>query len=262
MNVLTKIKNKIRDCLKIICISKEFDFINRAKLVCNTCFPRKVKCFFQFSTPEGIRIRHANEIPVYVDDFICGDILEPLYLDNLKSKEHPVIIDLGCNSGIVAEYLMRMCPGARYFAFDMMKECVEATRNRLSKFSGVSFYNFALGNENKTIELTFDSTTDSANSLCNNGGKNVRSVEMRRLDDAGIFKSIDTVDLLKIDVEGFEESVLAGALKTIQKSKFVVIELHLERHCNDYSYVSKILSQCGHVLYKVKARNLYFKKSV
>ncbi|MBI2033726.1 MAG: FkbM family methyltransferase [Candidatus Liptonbacteria bacterium] len=260
MSILTKIKNKIRDTAKVAVVSNKFDLANRTKLVLSCFFPRQTKLFFPFSTPEGIRVKKKSEISVYVDDFIYGDVLEPAYISRLKSKSSPVIVDLGCNTGLVAEYWMRLNPNTRYYAFDMMKECILAAQDRLSKYKTISYFDCALGDENKNIDISYDGTMDSSNSLTSTRGKTKRTVLMRRLDDIQEIKDIKEIDLLKIDVEGFEEPVLSGAIKTLEKSQYIVIELHLPKHCEDYSEIAGALLRSGHILYKVKSRNLYFKK--
>jgi hypothetical protein len=85
---------------------------------------------------------------------------------------------------------------------------------------------------------------------------------MRRLDDVVEIKTLSEIDLIKIDVEGYELQVLTGALDTIKKCKFSIIELHLKKDLDDYSEIINIYSSCGLHLYKVIRRNLFFKKSL
>lgn len=260
MRFLTKLKNKIRDISKVAVHSHAFDFPNRVKLLLNLLFPRQIKIFLSFSAPEGIRVKNKSEISVYVDDFLYGDILEHAYISRLRSKNCPVVVDLGCNTGLVAEHWMRLNPTTRYYAFDMMKECIVATQDRLSKYKTISYFECALGDKNKSTDLSFNSTTDSANSLTKTSGKMKRTVPMRRLDDIREIADLKEIDFLKIDVEGFEEPVLVGASETLAKSEFIVIELHLAKHCEDYSEIVGTLLRSGHILYQVKSRNLFFKK--
>lgn len=260
MAIFAKLKNKISNTAEMVTLSRAFDFSNRVKFLFSFFFPRQLKLFLDFSTPEGIRVKDKNELAVYVDDFIHGDILEPAYIDHLKSKNNPVIVDLGCNTGLVAEYWMRLNPNTHYYAFDMMKECILAAQDRLSKYKVVSCFDYALGDKNESTDINYESATDCANSLNRASGKKRRTVQMRRLDDVQEIADIKEIDLLKVDVEGFEEPVLDGAIKTLAKSQYVVIELHLPKHREDYSGIVSIFLKSGHVLYKVKSRNLFFKK--
>jgi Methyltransferase FkbM domain len=52
-----------------------------------------------------------------------------------------------------------------------------------------------------------------------------KMIEVDILDDILKNKSIDKVDFIKIDVEGFENSVLLGAKKTLQTKPILFIEI-------------------------------------
>jgi FkbM family methyltransferase len=211
-----------------------------------------------------MQIKNKLEVPPYIDNFLHSDIIEPIYLAKLKQQSNPVIIDLGCNTGVLAEYFFKIVSNPQYYMFDMMKECIEASRDRLSSYgNSVKLFNLALGNENKDIIIAFDNPTNSANTLLNDdSASNKRNVTMRRLDDVVEIKTLSEIDLIKIDVEGYELQVLTGALDTIKKCKFSIIELHLKKDLDDYSEIINIYSSCGLHLYKVIRRNLFFKKSL
>lgn len=259
MTIFSKLKNKVFNTSRIATESYSLDFSNRMKLLFNCFFPRQFK-FLPFSTPEGIRVKSRSELSVYVDDFIYKHVFEPAYIGRLKSKNNPTIVDLGCNTGLVAEYWMHLNPNTHYYSFDMMKECIVATQDRLSKYKTISYFECALGDENKSININYNTAVDSANSLTKTSGNMKRVVQMRRLDDVREIADLKEIDLLKIDVEGFEEPVLSGASETLTKSQYVVIEIHLAKHCEDYSGIVRTLLKSGHTLYQVKSRNLYFKK--
>lgn len=50
------------------------------------------------------------------------------------------------------------------------------------------------------------------------------------IDDLLEIQQLERIDLLKIDVEGMEHSVLETCAKTLQKTHYLLIELSLERH--------------------------------
>ncbi len=56
-------------------------------------------------------------------------------------------------------------------------------------------------------------------------------VNAKKGDD--IFQSLKKIDLLKIDVEGAELEVIKGMKNAMKKSKYVLIELSLDRNNSD-----------------------------
>lgn len=250
--------NKIWWILKAFYRASSYSFYKRIKLILSV----KTSIFLPIETLEGMQLINRQEVPPYIDNFLYGEIIEPIYLNNLKQKSSPIIIDIGCNTGVLAEYFFRLVSNPQYYMFDMMEECIKDASSRLSsKSHSVYLFNFALGDENKDINISFDNPTNSGNTLLNDGnGSNKRIIKMRRLDDVNEIKYLSKIDLIKIDVEGYELPVLTGALKTIKKCEFSIIELHLQNHLDDYSEIVNIYSSCGLSLYKVKSRNLFFKK--
>jgi FkbM family methyltransferase len=55
-----------------------------------------------------------------------------------------------------------------------------------------------------------------------------RSVPMVALDDFCLREGITSVDLLKVDVEGFEGQVLKGAQRILAQRPAIALELHLD----------------------------------
>jgi hypothetical protein len=66
----------------------------------------------------------------------------------------------------------------------------------------------------------------------NAGAKPSNQLEckVRTLDEVAAQHGIAAIDLLKIDVEGFEFEVLAGARKALAKTEAVVVEVSLVRN--------------------------------
>jgi FkbM family methyltransferase len=253
-------RNRIFWILKAFYRASSYSFFKRIKLILSV----KMSFFLPIETREGMQLRNKQEVPPYVDNFLYSDIIEPIYLANLKRQHNPIIIDLGCNTGVLAEYFFKLAPNSQYYMFDMMKECIEAARDRLSGYgNSVRSFNLALGDENKDIDIAFDNPMNSGNTLLHDGkSSNKRIVPMRRLDEVAEIKNLSKIDLMKIDVEGYELQVLRGALETIKKCEFSIIELHLQKDLDDYSEFVNIYASCGLHVYKIIRRNLFFKKSL
>lgn len=74
----------------------------------------------------------------------------------------------------------------------------------------------AVGSQEKFIGLTNDDFTQSKRIA---GGGDIKMVTIDSLE-------YQNVDMIKIDVEGYEMEVLKGAEKTLEQTKFVMIELN------------------------------------
>ena len=74
----------------------------------------------------------------------------------------------------------------------------------------------AIGDEEKMISLTEDSFTQAKRVT---GDGDIRMIKLDNLEYSNI-------DLIKVDVEGYEMRVLKGAEKTLQQTQFLMIELN------------------------------------
>lgn len=86
------------------------------------------------------------------------------------------------------------------------------------------FHNYALGNKNDTVYFKTFTNNKGKNHVTNfNLDDNLIQVPVKRLDDL----HIENVDVIKIDVEGYELFVLQGAEKTILRDRPVIqTEMH------------------------------------
>lgn len=129
-----------------------------------------------------------------------------------------VVIDIGANVGNHSVYLAKVC-GAMVHAFEPNVEALghlrrNIARNRLSEL--IVVHDEALGSHAGTARLTSRPTG-------NLGGSRVLSglgpIRVRCLDDHWF----ERVDLVKIDVEGSEIDVLAGATQTLRAHRPLVV---------------------------------------
>ena len=85
-----------------------------------------------------------------------------------------------------------------------------------NKLSNMTCYNFALGSKEQQVGLSRDTFTQAKHII----DKGI--IQMQTLDSY----NFTDVDFIKIDVEGYEMEVLRGADDTLQKTKYLMIELN------------------------------------
>jgi FkbM family methyltransferase len=163
-------------------------------------------------------------------------------------------IDVGANVGLVSIWLARRA--RRVFAF----EPVPANRERLAehlelnKIDNVEIDPRACGDRPGEREMTlregYGHHSFGAAGSSSEIGKT--TVGVVRLDDFLREREIETLDFLKIDVEGFEDVVLAGAEEILDRRAARLVALEhaapiLRRLGKDLRAVPELLERKGYV---------------
>lgn len=144
-----------------------------------------------------------------------------------SSRTSGVFVDVGAHIGrytvLVAK---RLGSRGKVLAFEPNPETFKALQRnvRLNALDNVLLLNFALGDENTTMNLHIDTVNDGATSLVRDTGP-VVEVPVRRLDDVLAEQGIDPKDvfLMKVDVEGAEPLVFKGAQRLLREGSPVIV---------------------------------------
>lgn len=174
---------------------------------------------FLFAIVKSIQIKYDKK----ESDFI--------FLFNFIKKDSNVL-DIGANVGIMTSNLARHNPLGIVYAFEPINENFDTLKKviRFFKLKNVQFFNFALGDESKEIEMVLpivdnvkmqglSHVIDSEIVEFNEGEK--YKVKQERTDELQILRNIK-IDAIKIDVENFEYKVFLGARETIIKNKPII----------------------------------------
>lgn len=154
---------------------------------------------------------------------------ELAFLDRLAHVPMDVIIDAGANRGVWAAEARRRWPAAEIHAFEPAAETFAMLRASVGDC--VVCCNAALGDTAGTAVLHHVPGLDGLASLhhrdlASHGMEMSRSetVNVLRLDDYCSASGIARVDLLKMDVEGHELSVLSGASSLLAEGRIERIQ--------------------------------------
>lgn len=139
-------------------------------------------------------------------------------LYNLISNSK-VIFDVGANIGETTLNIAKLCnKNCFVYSFEPDKFCFEKLKTNvgLNSFKNVKLNPFGLGEKESDYFLT-SPTKDNrgGNRIVHNSIENP-NIHVKRIDDYIKQNNIDKVDLIKIDVEGFELKVLKGGKNCIE----------------------------------------------
>ncbi len=202
----------------------------------------------------------ANATPVRIfgknftifgdDDYLrdIGDEFEPdtVTLLALLCEDDSRVLDVGSNIGMTALALSQISSRGQIVAIEPVPRTFSYLRQNISKAAAdnVKIFNFALGNQrgfalmqghpsNLACSFVADNYVISADDHFS------QRVPVKRLDDIFLTDlSLDRLDFLKIDVEGFELEVLEGARETLKTFEPIVF-LEMNHWClNIYRHMS------------------------
>jgi len=153
-------------------------------------------------------------------------------------KEGDTYVDVGANIGTTLIPAAKTIGCGEAMAFEAHpKICSYLRENVLLNSLGnnVKVHNVALGNRRGYVTFS-DRRDDDINRICFEG--KVIKVPIAFLDDFTI--DMEKINLLKIDVEGYEKFVVEGGIKTLDKTDCVYFEMS-EEHFRTFGYSLKDL---------------------
>jgi len=157
---------------------------------------------------------------------------------NLRRRAD-VVVDIGANLGQWISAFMVFAEVKQLEAFEPNPEAFAALHSALGKRPATRLHNFALGEAPTTCNLnvtyssgmsSFLQPTEAIKTAYAPAADIVKqvAVDVMRLDD--FFDPGTRIDLMKIDVQGVEHSVLRGARKTLKQTRAILIETNFTSH--------------------------------
>ena len=172
-----------------------------------------------------LNLREAGERRVYLGRSFPG--VDELAIAAAPLGEGSVAVDVGANVGFYTLYLARAVGASgRVHAFEPNPKLCRRLRRHveLNGFTNVTVNCVALSGSHGRAELVVPPGDNSgAAGLASDGngmdGSTRIEVPVTTLDDYATEQGVDRIDVVKIDVEGYEPFVLEGARGVIQTFK-------------------------------------------
>ena len=208
-------------------------FLNSANWVWNRIVPFYDKALYYFLGRRGLErvINKTDRILVPYSLRYVSEIYEPQAWTYMMNAVQPgdIIADIGAHIGLYTVALAnRVGPLGQIFAFepDTKNSSVLKEMVLLNKVTDrVKIIEEAVSDSNGVTG--FVSGLESGSHLNSSNGQYVHKISCIRLDT---FFANKNLNILKIDVEGYEGEVLKGAVDLLadqkRRPRFILIELH------------------------------------
>ena len=185
-----------------------------------TPIPFEYKNRRYYANPElgaGYHIRHSTDKIARMCDLI--------------DRPPAVVFDVGANCGLFSAFVSQKFPESRTFAFEPSSDLIPIIRLNCA-LPSVTICEYAVGSINGNQVLFVNPESQQTNSI------NREAVELfaksntlkelvvpcRTLDSVAEEYAIDRVDVLKVDVQGFEGEVFRGATRILPGVNHLFVE--------------------------------------
>ena len=184
---------------------------------------------FRFTNHRGVHLR--VDISKVVDHFLYWNLVTDDYASILeKIKKANIIFDIGANIGSTSLYFSKLNPQAKIHSFEPNGKTFNRLLEniQLNNCSIISTHNLGFGEAKREVKLyEVDEHNPGMNRILpENTNFPFTIIKIDTIDDFCRLNTIDKIDFIKIDVEGYEYSVLAGGINIIKNSKpLIFLEL-------------------------------------
>lgn len=208
-------------------------------------------CRFFTIPQKGYRLRFHNSNVAMYRWIAPLDQNEDLEFFRAYLKPGDTVVDVGANIGeTVLTESLAVGPSGRVLAFEPHPRTFRfLTQNlELNQVRNVEAHNLGLGEKPGTVSFS-DSKRDDMNRV--GGDDSGLQVRIAMLDE---FAPGTRVQLLKVDVEGYEKFVFAGAPELLKRTECIYFEVS-DTHFGWFGYSTRelleVLSQAGFQLFRV-----------
>ena len=137
------------------------------------------------------------------------------------------VVDVGANIGVLTIQAAKMVgKGGRVISIEPNPQVVHFCREnvKLNGLENVTVFQTALGAKEGVTFFNCDPCDDRSR-VIEKGGQGGVEVPISRLDKIMEAEPTREIDLLKVDVEGYEFVVLEGAVKSLARTRLIYIEV-------------------------------------
>jgi len=191
------------------------------------------------------------------------------YYKSLVKNSRPVILDIGAHHGESVRFFKGLFPNSNIISFEpdpdnyrILKSvcqeysvkggCAAINKGMGDKEGVLPFYKQTISHLGSLLPVN-TSSVDSIGYAANAKNKPIQ-VDITTLDRFCSEEKIDRIDILKIDVQGYEVGVLRGASSILKKTRCCTVEVSLfdfYEQSSSLLQVEKPMQHAGHSLWDI-----------
>lgn len=172
----------------------------------------------QCRTPIALRAG-TTDIDVFMEVFFYEQYLAAV------PHQPALIIDAGAHIGLTSLFFANKFPDAKIFAIEPAPTNIEMLELNTVDYPNIALVRAGLWGEHRLLRI---SNPDSTNwgFRVEPAGSGIEALPAVTVEDILKLAGTDTIDILKMDIEGSEREVFAASQAWIGKVRTLIVELH------------------------------------
>jgi FkbM family methyltransferase len=152
------------------------------------------------------------------------------FMKHLDISKIKTIFEVGARYGDESAQLSSIFNNATIYSFECNPLTIEQCRSKLSKHPNIIFFDYGLGLNNEELPFfSYMHNNDGASSLLKRidfkeTQQQTGIVKIKKLSEFVFENNISEIDLLCMDVQGYELNILKGSEDFIKNIKYVIME--------------------------------------
>lgn len=197
-----------------------------------------------------------NNFGIYEEDIL--NAVMSFLKDKFNLSKFSTFIDVGANIGNHSLFFSKI--SNKVFSYEPNPNSYELLKFNTRNAPNISIYNIGISNRNEKQFLNESNfnigdsaiVSSIAKQDIDKAGLTIHEIESFRLDDLQDFSN-EEISMIKIDVEGHELEVMAGAKNLIHKNRpLLIFEHNIEISKEKTLKINNFLKQIDYVIYLIQ----------
>jgi FkbM family methyltransferase len=165
-------------------------------------------------------------------------MFESLHKPWLLNSGIKTVFDVGANTGQFARAVREVLPEAFIYSFEPLPDCFAQLQRAMSGETKFQAFNAALAERNGDAAFYRSEWSPSSSLLPMRklhkenfpftAGESKETVRVRKLDEYTDELNIENEILVKLDVQGTEDKVIAGGRRLLRRAKILIVETSMD----------------------------------